>query len=99
MKNSIKILLLIALTMVLFSSCAHVVDVSACVEGTKEYGIWNGLWHGIIAPFTFIGHLFNHDIAVFATNLKGSGGWYYFGFLWGVGAWSGGTRIVYKNKR
>ena len=70
--------------MLLFGGCAHQVDVSACVEGTKEYGFWNGLWHGIISPITFIGHLFNNEIAVFAQNLTGNGGWYYFGFLLGV---------------
>jgi len=91
MKRNLVLLGLFALIMVLFASCAHVVDVETCVEGTKEYGFWNGLWHGMIAPFTFIGHLINHEIAVFATNLKGSGGWYYFGFLLGVGAFTGGT--------
>lgn len=91
--------ILILTAILLLSSCAHVVDVSACVEGTKEYGFWNGLWHGLIAPFTFIGHLFDKDIAVFATNLKGSGGWYYFGFLLGVGAFSGSsTKVVHKNR-
>jgi hypothetical protein len=98
MKN-FKIILLFALVVLLFSSCAHVVDVSACVEGTKEYGFWNGLWHGMIAPFTFIGHLFNDEIAVFATNLKGEGGWYYFGFLLGVGAFSSSSSATYKSRK
>jgi hypothetical protein len=91
MKRNVLVLVVFAAIMLLFASCAHVVDVEACVEGTKEYGFWNGLWHGMIAPFTFIGHLFNHEIAIFATNLTGSGGWYYFGFLLGIGAFTGGT--------
>jgi len=99
MKRNLLVLGLFALIIVLFASCAHVVDVDACVVGTKEYGFWNGLWHGMIAPFTFIGHLFDHDIAVFATNLKGSGGWYYFGFLWGVGALTGGTTRTVRSRR
>ena len=85
MKKNLFILLVFAAVMLLFAGCAHQVDVSTCVAGTKEYGFWNGLWHGLIAPITFIGHLFNNDIAVFATNLTGNGGWYYFGFLLGVG--------------
>lgn len=98
MKN-LKLIALFILVVLLFSSCAHQVDVSACVEGTKEYGFWNGLWHGMIAPFTFIGHLFNHEIAIFATNLKGSGGWYYFGFLMGISSsMGGGTKVVYRKK-
>lgn len=94
MKKSIKTILLVAIIMVLFTSCAH---VNTCVKGTKVYGFWNGLWHGIIAGFTFIGKLFNHDIAVYAVNNNGC--WYDFGFLLGVGAWAGdGTKIVYKKK-
>lgn len=83
-----KILLLSALVVLLFlTSCHHVVDVQSCIEGTKVYGFWNGLWHGMIAGFSFIGSLFNHDIAVYAVS--NNGGWYNFGFLLGVGAWSG----------
>jgi hypothetical protein len=98
MKNSTKILLFVAL-IVLLSSCAHIVPVQECVEGTKVYGFWNGLWHGMIAGITFIGSLFNHDIAVYAVN--NNGGWYNFGFLLGVGAWSGSstTYTVRKNRR
>jgi len=83
--------------MVLFSSCIHVLPLQDCVEGTKVYGFWNGLWHGIIAGLSFIGSLFNHDIAVYAVN--NNGGWYNFGFLLGVGAWAGSsTRTVYKTR-
>jgi hypothetical protein len=97
MKNSIKILLFIAIAMILFTSCIHVQPIQECVEGTKVYGFWNGLWHGIIAGFSFIGSLFNHDIAVYAVN--NNGGWYNFGFLLGVGCWcGGGTRTVYKKR-
>jgi hypothetical protein len=100
MKKNKNFLLIIIIMMLLFVSCAHQVDLSICLEGTKEYGFWNGLWHGMISPITFIGHLFNNEIAVFATNLKGEGGWYYFGFLSGVSAFSkGGFNIVTNNKR
>jgi len=97
--KKINLIIITIIILVLFASCAHTVDVSACTEGTKEYGFWNGLWHGIIAPITFIGHLFNNSIAVFATNLKGGGGWYYLGFLLGVSSsLSGGVKITHKKK-
>ena len=96
MKNKFKILMLVAVAMILFTSCAHVQPDVTCLTG-KVYGFWNGLWHGMIAGFTFIGSLFNHDIAVYAVN--NNGGWYNFGFLLGVGAWSGGgTKVIYKKK-
>ena len=88
MKN-LKIILLFVLIILLFSSCAHTIDIQGCVEGTKVYGFWNGLWHGIIAPFTFIGHLINPSITIFAVN--NNGGWYFFGFLLGVGGFAKGS--------
>jgi hypothetical protein len=97
MKNSVKIVLLIALVLVL-SSCAHVVPIDKCVEGTKVYGFWNGLWHGMIAGFTFIGSLFNHDIAIYAVNNNGA--WYNLGFVLGIGAFCGGgsKTVVYRKR-
>lgn len=96
MKTSTKLLLL-AVLVILFASCAHVVPIEKCVEGTKIYGFWNGLWHGLIAGITFIGSLFDHDVAVYAVN--NNGGWYDFGFLLGVGSsMGGGTKVVYRKK-
>jgi len=98
MKTNVKILLLAILIIILFVSCAHVVPIQECVEGTKIYGFWNGLWHGLISPFTFIGSLFNHDIAVYAVN--NNGGWYNFGFLMGAGSSLGGsTKVIYEKKK
>jgi hypothetical protein len=93
MKNSIKVFVLIVIAMILFTSCAHRIDVQACVEGTKVYGFWNGLWHGMIAGFTFIGSLFNHNIVVYAIHNNGA--WYNLGFLLGVGgSFSGSTKGI-----
>jgi hypothetical protein len=96
MKNSLKILLLVALV-VLVSGCAHVVPIQECVEGTKVYGFWNGLWHGMISGLTFIGSLFNHDIVVYAVNNNGA--WYNLGFLMGAGASLGSSRTVYVHSK
>jgi lysophospholipid acyltransferase (LPLAT)-like uncharacterized protein len=87
MKNSIKFLLFTVLILVLLTSCIHVQSIHECVSG-KVYGFWNGLWHGMIAIFSFIGSLFDHSIAVYAVNNNGA--WYNFGFLMGIGATSGG---------
>jgi len=92
MKN-VKTILLVALIMVLFTSCAYVQPDLTCLSG-KVYGFWNGLWHGMICPFTFIGSLFNHDVAVYAVNNNGA--WYNLGFLLGVSGSLGSTRTVYK---
>ena len=50
---------------------------------------WGGLWHGLIAPISWIGSLFCDDIAVWAIN--NNGGWYTFGFILGIGCLGGGA--------
>jgi hypothetical protein len=92
MKKTFTILFFVAIAMILFSSCAHVQPIQACVEGTKVYGFWNGLWHGMIVGFTFIGSLFDHTIAIYAVHNNGA--WYNFGFILGVGGLCGGGYSV-----
>jgi hypothetical protein len=52
------------------------------LPGAKPAGFWAGLWHGIIAPITFIISLFTSKVRIYETNNKGL--WYDFGFLLGV---------------
>ncbi len=82
------------MVILLVTSCADVEPNAAkCLIG-HTYGFWGGLWHGIIAPFAFIGSLFTDDIAVWAAN--NNGGWYTFGFVLGVGGFSGGCSRASK---
>ena len=84
-----KRLLLLVMIVILVSGCADVQpNIVLCLEG-HTYGFWGGLWHGIIAPFAWVGSWFSDDIAVWAVN--NNGGWYTFGFLLGVGALIGGS--------
>jgi hypothetical protein len=57
------------------------------VEGTAA-GFWLGLWHGFIAPVTFIISLFNKNVGVY--EVFNNGGWYNFGFLAGASMIFGG---------
>ncbi|OFY67822.1 MAG: hypothetical protein A2V64_09305 [Bacteroidetes bacterium RBG_13_43_22] len=72
------------LILVLLSGCAGSEVVDQCLTG-HEYGFFGGLWHGFIAPFDFIGMLFNDDITMYAQN--NNGGLYALGFLLGSGGW------------
>ena len=92
MKRKMFYLLIVVGLFLVLTSCAHHVEITQCVGNLKVYGFWNGLWHGMIAPFTFIGSLFNHSISVY--GLPNNGGWYNFGFLLGVGAFAGESRTV-----
>jgi len=72
---------------VLFSSCADVTPIQNCVTNSPA-GFFSGLWHGIIAPVSFVGSLFFDHIAMYAVN--NNGGWYDFGFVLGAGILFGG---------
>ena len=88
MKTSIfnkSLLFIILLTLVVvFSGCANNEVVKQCLSG-HTYGFLGGLWHGFIAPFDFIGMLFNDKITMYAQN--NNGGLYALGFLLGSGGW------------
>jgi hypothetical protein len=93
-KNLAFFLVFVIFTLLLFSSCADVLQIDACKTG-HIYGFFGGLWHGIIAPVSFVGSLFIDDVAVWAIN--NNGGWYSFGFLIGVGSLGfGGSKASRK---
>ena len=74
--------------------------LSACAAGINESvdlirpgtdvlaGFWRGLWHGFIAPITFIISLFTEKVNIY--EVYNSGGWYDFGFVLGSGILFGG---------
>ena len=52
-------------------------------------GFFRGLWHGFVAPIAFLISLFTDAVRVYAVpNL---GRWYDFGFMLGIGGFSGGV--------
>jgi hypothetical protein len=82
-KRNILLPGLVLLT-VLITGCAQNEVVKQCLTG-HTYGFIGGLWHGFIAPFDFIGMLFNEKITMYAQN--NNGGLYALGFLLGSGGW------------
>jgi hypothetical protein len=73
--------------------------LAACAPGFNEAagsasadgiiaGFWRGLWHGIIAPVTFIISLFSDKVGIYEVH--NNGGWYNFGFLCGLICFHGG---------
>lgn len=83
--KTVKVLLVL-FAVCFLTGCADVSPHAEMCITSDPYGFWSGLWHGIIAPFSFIGSLFSDDIAVYAYD--NNGGWYNFGFLLGVGGFS-----------
>jgi hypothetical protein len=82
-KNGVLLGFLFFLIFVL-SGCANNESIKLCLTG-HTYGFFGGLWHGFIAPFDFIGMLFNDKITLYAQN--NNGGLYALGFLMGSGGW------------
>jgi len=76
--------LMLAIFVIAVAGCAKAEPVSSCLSG-HTYGFFGGLWHGFIAPFDFIGMLFNNKITMYAQN--NNGGLYALGFLLGSGGW------------
>ena len=85
---------------VVFMSSMMLIVLSGCVAGPNELtdtpnaegevaGFWQGAWHGIISPIAFLISLFSDTVHVY--EIHNSGGWYNFGFLFGVSIVFGGT--------
>ncbi len=51
-------------------------------------GFWLGLWHGVIAPVTFVMSLFLDSVSLYEVH--NSGNWYDAGFFLGFGVLLGG---------
>jgi len=74
----------VALLCLLLVGCAagpNQLSGSANRQG-KVAGFWLGLWHGLIAPVTFVISLFSKTVQMFEVH--NNGGWYNFGFLLGM---------------
>jgi hypothetical protein len=83
MKN-ILLVVSMALILVILAGCAAGPNglADSADEQGKIAGFWQGLWHGIIAPVTFVISLFSDMITVYEVH--NNGGWYNFGFLLGM---------------
>ena len=66
------------------NTAAHI----AASDGSLA-GFWLGLWHGMIAPITFIISLFSNNVSFYEVH--NNGGWYNFGFVLGAGILFGGS--------
>lgn len=84
-----RLVMLIAL-MLLLAACAAGAnpEVGTAPEGEAVAGFWLGLWHGVIAPVTFIISLFTDNVNFYEVHNNGN--WYDFGFVLGAGILFGG---------
>lgn len=85
--NKIRFVLATAILIFVLTGCAQSIPLDNCVDN-GAYGFFGGLWHGFIAPFSFVVSLFMDNVALYAVN--NNGGWYDFGFVLGAGILFGG---------
>jgi hypothetical protein len=87
--KAMKVLSLILILCVL-AACAAGPNLNQNVPNEKKQtaSFFQGLWHGIILPVTFVISLFSPTINVYETH--NDGGWYNFGFLLGLAIILGG---------
>lgn len=90
--------LLLASLILLLASCAAGVnpEVGAAAESGEVAGFWLGLWHGIIAPITFVISLFTDNVNIYEVH--NTGNWYDFGFVLGAGILFGGGGIFGRSR-
>ena len=93
-----------ALTMII----AMILLLSSCAPGPNRLkktpnaqgevaGFWLGVWHGLIAPLTFIVSLFHDKVGIY--DVHNSGNWYNFGFVLGAGLFLSGGILGHKKKK
>ena len=88
----VTLVLLVALTL---AACTATQAPDASTPGAP--GFLLGLWHGAIAPITFVISLFTDAVRVYAVpNL---GRWYDLGFMLGIGGFSGGLFAGSRRRR
>jgi hypothetical protein len=78
----------LAAAVLVLASCAAGPN-AAIGAGADQAGFWLGLWHGIIAPITFLISLFTDDVNVY--EVSNNGNWYDFGFVLGLSMAFGGS--------
>jgi hypothetical protein len=90
MKKVLTLASLVLLVMLVMTSCAPRTNelVAPRTAASATAGFWQGLWHGIIAPVTFVISLFTRNVEMY--EVRNNGGWYNFGFLLGMSIILGG---------
>lgn len=89
-------LLMAALSLLFLTGCADSVSFTTASDKVAV-GFWHGLWHGLIIPISWIVSLFSESTAIYA--IYNNGGWYDFGFFWGVSLTLGGGSTTASSSR
>ena len=100
MKKRIFLVVLLIFAAIILSGCAAKNPMTnvPLEDSGRVCGFLAGLWDGLIAIPAFIINLFAGKQGSF-YNVFNNGGWYNFGFLLGIGAFSGSSTKVISSRR
>jgi len=86
-----RLILLVVVAALVLAACTAGPNpaVGTPDSGGDTAGFFLGLWHGIIAPITFVISLFSDTVNVY--DVHNSGAWYDFGFVLGAVFLIGGS--------
>ncbi|MCL4417032.1 MAG: hypothetical protein M1365_10095 [Actinobacteria bacterium] len=81
----LSVIICAVLVTIILASCAAGPNTARMVPNEKGNvaGFWRGVWHGLIAPVTFIISLFKNNVTMYEVRNSGHG--YDFGFVLGAG--------------
>ena len=97
--RNIYILGMVVLALLMLSGCAAGPNdlVNSPDREGNVAGFWRGLWHGVIAPITFIISLFSDNVHMYEVHNNGN--WYNAGYLLGIAIILGGGGSDSKRSR
>jgi hypothetical protein len=93
----LRVVVVLVVVVMVLSACTAGPNPTVGVDppGGDLAGFWLGLWHGIIAPVTFVISLFTDQVNLYEVH--NSGNWYDFGFVLGAGILFGGGGAGTRN--
>ena len=95
-RNMLGISLVLVLVLAACAPGVNPVVRTAAADGSVA-GFIRGLWHGFIAPVTFVISLFTDSVNVYEVHNNGN--WYDFGFVLGAGILFGGGAFGSRRRR
>jgi hypothetical protein len=96
-RKSLPPTLLVAVLLLTSCAAGPNVEEGAADASGQVAGFWPGLWHGIIAPVTFVISLFSNTVNVYEVHNNGN--WYNFGFILGAGMFLGGSGASARRRK
>jgi len=97
--KKIHVIVVIFILFMILSACApgpNPMEKKANHEG-EVAGFWKGLWHGLIAPFSFIISIFSGKVRFY--EVYNNGFWYNLGFVLAAGLFLSGGILGHGSKK